>query len=141
VKRTRRSSFVYFIAAETIGAVKIGFSTQHPTKRLRAMQTGCPAPLKLLAYAPATQEEEAKLHQAFAPLGIHGEWFRNEMKLASLLWMFDPDEDRFVSRHDFEGCVHDVLAACISYNVRQPSLSTPEYEASAGVLLIDGERA
>jgi hypothetical protein len=105
------SGFIYFIAAETLGTVKIGFSRSDPTKRLRSLQTGCPAPLKLLAYAPGSQQEEASLHEAFVPLHIHGEWFRHELKLRALISYFEPDERGLVSRTDFEQSLHDVIHA------------------------------
>jgi hypothetical protein len=130
------SGFIYFIAAETLGAVKIGFSGSHPTKRLRALQTGCPAPLRLLFYAPGTQAEEVQLHEAFAPLCIHGEWFRNELKLATLLHFLADDGaeephggERVVPRLWFEASVHDALLCAVDFDPVFSSPKTPEYLA------------
>lgn len=79
------SGFIYFVAAETLNALKIGFSAEHPSIRLKAIQTGCPAPLKLLAYVEGPQSEERQLHKVFAALRMHGEWFRYEGDLKFLV--------------------------------------------------------
>jgi hypothetical protein len=84
------SGFIYFIAAETLGAVKVGFSGNHPSGRLRELQTGSAAPLKLLGFVPGTVEEERGLHKTFAILRIQGEWFRHERTLRYLISMLDP---------------------------------------------------
>jgi len=79
------SGFVYFIEAEKLGVVKIGFSDSHPDRRLRELQTGCPAPLKLLAYFEGTANEERQLHRTFSDLRSHGEWFRLDGDLRFLV--------------------------------------------------------
>ncbi len=70
------TGFIYFIAAEPLGAVKIGYSEAHPGRRLKALQTGCPTPLKLLAFVHGSCEEERALHKVFASLHIRGHPFR-----------------------------------------------------------------
>lgn len=101
------SGFVYFIACEPMSAVKIGYTRCSPYARLSALQTGCPSPLKLLAYVPATIDEEGRLHEAFAPLHIQGEWFRDDLKLRDLIqWLGD---DVKSPRQAFENALHDVL--------------------------------
>lgn len=77
----RIAGFVYFIAAETAGAVKIGFTRHHPSRRLKELQTGCPSPLKLLTFSEGTVDDELSLHGSFADLKIHSEWFRLEGRL------------------------------------------------------------
>lgn len=79
------NGFVYFIAAETVGAVKIGFSRNHPRARLKQLQTGCPAPLKLLAFIEGAPDDEAGLHKRFTDLKIHSEWFRLEGPLLHMV--------------------------------------------------------
>lgn len=79
------TGFIYFIAAEPLEAVKIGFSRYHPASRMSQLQIGSAAPLKLLAFVEGSLKEEAALHQLFASLHIHGEWFRIEGKLQYLL--------------------------------------------------------
>jgi hypothetical protein len=81
----RVNGFVYFIAAETVGAVKIGFSRHHPRARLKHLQIGCPVPLKLLGFVDGDVEQEAHLHGMFVDLAIHGEWFRLEEPLVDMI--------------------------------------------------------
>lgn len=89
-KRTAKA-YVYFIAPDTMAPdrVKIGFTRGHPKKRLAAMQTGSPEKLRLLAFVEAEQFLEGLLHEAFAPLRLHGEWFALGGKLLSLVgWLY-----------------------------------------------------
>ena len=74
--RPRRTGgfFVYFVAAEHSGKIKIGCSDD-PDARIVAMQTGCPVRLKLLATIPGGFEKEKELHGRFAHLRTAGEWF------------------------------------------------------------------
>jgi hypothetical protein len=122
--------FIYFIACEPLEAVKIGFTKTHPKGRLRALQTGCPSPLRLLAFAPGTVEEEALLHATFEPLHIQGEWFRHELKLKALV-AFIASDPRGQDRRSLEESISDVLFAAREFNVLGPSQTTPEYVASA----------
>jgi hypothetical protein len=104
------SGFVYFIACEPLGAVKIGFTKQGPISRLAALQTGSPARLKLLTYFPGDLSDEARLHKAFAPLHISGEWFRHECKLEDFVnWVSGHGERVQSTREAFENALHDVL--------------------------------
>jgi hypothetical protein len=68
---------VYFIGAECrIGEpVKIGIAFD-AARRLRALQTAHPKPLKLLAQMPGDLDEERRLHRRFSRCRLGGEWFR-----------------------------------------------------------------
>lgn len=103
--------FIYFVACEPLQAVKIGFTKSHPHVRLRALQTGCPSRLKLLAFVEGSVDEEQQLHQAFRPLHIHGEWFRHEMKLRDFIFYLDAPSGEPARRPAFESAVADVLPA------------------------------
>jgi hypothetical protein len=104
------SGFVYFIACEPLGAVKIGYTGGNPYARMASLQTGCPSPLKMLAFVPASLDDERRLHDSFAPLGIQGEWFRYECKLVDLVnWMTSHGEVEGATREAFERALHDVL--------------------------------
>ena len=98
---------VYFLACPTLGAIKIGFTRQGVSNRLSALQTGCPAPLKVIGRFPGTVDDERRLHAAFRALHIHGEWFRWEGKLVDLACYIGETNDRGV----FEDAVHDALAS------------------------------
>ena len=78
------SGFVYFIAPEALLCrqqddelryVKIGYTGNKPEARLAALQTGCPAPLTLIAYIDGSPELERDFHNTFADLRMTGEWF------------------------------------------------------------------
>jgi hypothetical protein len=64
---------VYFIGGDE-GAIKIGFSVDPPA-RLRAIQSCCPIPLRILAIASGGVERESYYHFRFADHRLHGEWF------------------------------------------------------------------
>jgi len=69
---------VYFI--RSADKVKIGVSMNVP-QRIKALRTMSGAEVELLAVAKGTQREEAQLHNRFAHLRTHGEWFRAEPEL------------------------------------------------------------
>ena len=69
--------YVYFVVCEISPGVrhlKIGRSID-PESRLSGMQTGNPAPLKLLGYVRGGAALEKSLHRLFGPLRQGGEWF------------------------------------------------------------------
>jgi len=70
-------AYVYFVVCEISPGVrhlKIGRSID-PESRLSGMQTGNPAPLKLLGYVRGGAALEKSLHRLFGPLRQGGEWF------------------------------------------------------------------
>lgn len=69
-------SVVYFVKHE--GLVKIGY-TADLAVRLRSL------PGELIAFLPGGRADEASFHRRFHPLRMHGEWFRNEPPLSTLL--------------------------------------------------------
>ena len=82
----RDDRFVYFIQAGDDGPIKIG-SAVDPIARLKELQVGNPQPLHILMTLADDEGLERQLHQRFAPLRLHGEWFRPEQELAALAWM------------------------------------------------------
>lgn len=65
---------VYVIQARN-GAIKIGFSAE-PHKRLAAIRTHSPLPVRLIAIlGPGTHREERALHDRFDHCRSHAEWF------------------------------------------------------------------
>lgn len=122
------NGYVYFIACEPMEAVKIGFTSKNPFSRLAALQTGSPAPLKMLGYVPGTQDEERKLHAAFSPLGIHREWFRLEWKLRDFVFYLTGDLVGFeISRQRFLNALHDVLMQGM-WNPHQYEIPSDDYD-------------
>jgi hypothetical protein len=68
---------VYFVLAETMQLVKIGFA-RSARDRLRAMQTNSPDQLRLLGVVSTDRAEtlESELHAEFRKLRVRGEWFQ-----------------------------------------------------------------
>lgn len=81
------SGFVYFIGPTDwrLNRIKIGHTTCAPESRLAAMQTGSPFPLELYAFFRGARSVEQLLHETFAPVREHGEWFRMEGKLLAIV--------------------------------------------------------
>lgn len=72
---------VYFVAADGTGLIKIGSSADVPL-RLLSLQTSSPVPLRLVATIPECRAGlEGELHERFAHLHSHGEWYRAEPEL------------------------------------------------------------
>jgi hypothetical protein len=88
-RRSAKPGFVYFIRADD-GLVKIGIA-KDPASRLRNMQTGSAAVLRIIAVhacdSPAAVE--AGLHRQFAHLRQHGEWFSPTPELLMFIASLD----------------------------------------------------
>lgn len=106
-RRRRPYSEVYFIEAEKLGLVKIGWAVNSDQRR-SDLQTGSPDKLTLRGIlvcddAPAL---ERKMHKRFAHLRQHGEWFlpddamrdymrdclfsREAMAIGRIIWCLKP---------------------------------------------------
>jgi len=68
------SSVVYFIQAGEGGPIKIGYASNF-SKRLAALQTGCPVELSVLGMMPGGPREESELHVRLRWHRTRGEWF------------------------------------------------------------------
>lgn len=66
------SGFVYFIACGD--RVKIGYSVD-PAKRLTKINADAPMSCELLGFVSATDFPEQELHDRFAAVRLHSEWF------------------------------------------------------------------
>lgn len=75
-----RFGYVYFVQAETIAHIKIGW-TENLRGRLRGLRTSSPVPLYLLGAIWATMEVERILHSAFEEDRVCGEWFKPHPEL------------------------------------------------------------
>lgn len=67
----------YFIQSVYGGPIKIGSSANSLLSRLKALQTGHPEPLRVLARMPGAFHE-GQLHRRFADWRLTGEWFAAE---------------------------------------------------------------
>jgi hypothetical protein len=75
------SGYVYVIGTELADRVKIGFTSGDPRARLKALQTGCPDELVVIATEVGSQSLERNLHERFAEKRVRGEWFRVDKEL------------------------------------------------------------
>ncbi len=65
---------IYFAEAVGLDRVKIGTSRDVP-RRLKALATLCPCPVRLLRTIEGWLDDERALHALFAAHRSHGEWF------------------------------------------------------------------
>jgi len=77
---TYNLGFVYFLQSGQDGPIKIGYTTDIQ-KRIKALQTAHPFPLKLLLVINGNVDDESKLHKKFNSLRLCGEWFSPDEKL------------------------------------------------------------
>lgn len=133
------SGFVYFIAPEALlhrpqfdegRLVKIGFTSQHPYTRLKALQTGSPLHLKVWAYIRGPKALESAFHRTFGPLSSHGEWFFVTGKLADFMAHLgdEPDVGNLLTEDRIGGAVHDSIFA---KHPPHPSIDRKEWLESA----------
>lgn len=96
------SMSVYFLRREDgIGPIKIGCSS-YPKVRAAQIASDLKAPVVILATAPGTFRDEARLHRQFAEWRLDGEWFApSKDVLAALKYIRDhgklppvPEDDR-----------------------------------------------
>lgn len=67
-----KQEFIYFLAY--VDVVKIGF-TNSLNSRISSIRMMSPVPLALLGAIPGDRHKEQEIHQRFAHLRRHGEWF------------------------------------------------------------------
>ena len=75
---------VYFMHAPDVGLVKIG-ATSSLESRLRALQNGSPVPLVLIGLIDGDKSVERELHNHWAHLRAHGEWFQASEELVAYI--------------------------------------------------------
>lgn len=81
--------YVYFIKPVGMdGPIKIGCSDT-PKHRLMSFSIWSPFPLEIIGFVPGTFKDEGFLHQCFADLHTHQEWFHSSpglrLAIASIL--------------------------------------------------------
>jgi hypothetical protein len=77
---------VYFVQAEDGGSIKIGRSS-NPVLRLASLQTSHPKKLQILATCPGDFGLEGRIHDRLSRFREHGEWFRENDALATIIAM------------------------------------------------------
>lgn len=71
-------SYVYFATAgdDRTTFCKIGFSSGHPSERVKSLRTGCPYEMELAAFFEGDVSFERLLHETFSAIRMNGEWFQ-----------------------------------------------------------------
>jgi len=82
--KTTNSDTVYFIRSLCGGPVKIGRASS-PEDRLADIQRMSPFKLHVLLELPGGAKFERELHQRFAHLRSHGEWFQSAPELLDFI--------------------------------------------------------
>jgi hypothetical protein len=75
---------VYFIKAETYGAIKVGSSVD-PIKRLTELQVSSPDDLELLGVVSGGINIEKRFHRLFRKQHLRGEWYKIEGTCSKIL--------------------------------------------------------
>jgi hypothetical protein len=82
---------VYIIEAVGLDRIKVGF-TSDLVKRLRTIQTSCPAPVLLIAVIRGGRETERDIHRTLRPYRAYGEWFNCDHEIATQFKAMNDDE-------------------------------------------------
>ncbi len=70
---------IYFVQDDE-GAIKIGYTTTDPKRRLAALQTAAKKALVLIGSVRGTTQTERELHARFAGHRLRGEWFSSAIE-------------------------------------------------------------
>jgi hypothetical protein len=81
LKKYAKVGFVYFVQVGTTGPIKIGFTKNEPTMRIRQIQDTSPHKLRWIGYLRGPLSKEGELHKQFAEEWMRGEWFRPSERL------------------------------------------------------------
>lgn len=74
--------YIYFVQVAKF--IKIGFAVD-VGKRIKALQAGCPFPMRLLGTMKGPAYIETRLHERFDNLRRNGEWFSAGKRLLSFI--------------------------------------------------------
>lgn len=86
------NKFVYFAGIDAGSPIKIGQS-KSPEERAVTLS------VKLLGSFASQPRDEILLHQMFAHLNIHGEWFRDHKSLRSFIAKSDAEKRQILDRY------------------------------------------
>jgi hypothetical protein len=76
---------IYYIACTATQRLKIGYTRGEPEVRLKQLQTGSAAELRLIACHDGTQDDERCIHSLLAAYRIRGEWFEASDEVLAFL--------------------------------------------------------
>lgn len=67
---------IYFLLAEELDAVKVGYTSRDPSTRSAEIQIHCPCETRLIRSTAGSKDDELRLHLRWREHWIRGEWFR-----------------------------------------------------------------
>lgn len=82
--RPATEGWVYFIAAEGLDVIKIGFTT-NMSQRMSDIQGHSPAKLRVIKQVKTTYKTEQTLLALFDEYRLHGEWFTAAPELLAFI--------------------------------------------------------
>lgn len=113
--------FIYFVGAEEVGRVKIGFTHYDPDGRFLALATASPVKLSKIGLMRGTITQEKGLHSRFAAHRFQLEWFHHRDEVAEFIaaegrnWasVIREDEDARSEKHQIDHALmmREVMAA------------------------------
>lgn len=86
-KKIAKQGVVYFLLAESVSLVKIGYSGGDITKRIQSIRGQSPIDLCLLGYIHGTMEDEHELHLYYGSKRHHFEWFRFDADILTFIYL------------------------------------------------------
>lgn len=84
VPQIRTRGWIYFIEAEEVALLKIGWSID-PEQRLMQLREQAPIDMRIVSAFAGTISDERRLHRQFKDLRTRSEWFRYEPPLTHLV--------------------------------------------------------
>jgi len=91
---TAKVGMVYFIRDDASHRIKIGTSI-NPFDRLRALQTGSSARLRLMAICEGGRKGEREFHERFDRYRLTGEWFDDANRQITRILLMSLNEGSF----------------------------------------------
>lgn len=83
-----RTGFVYVLATtELTHRFKVGFTTNHPLRRLRTIEGGSPVTLRTVGVWKGTRLNEWEAQHLAVDAHVRGEWFKGEALGVVVVWL------------------------------------------------------
>ena len=84
-KAAKPIGYVYFVGAEEVGRVKIGYTLFDPNGRFETLETGSPVKLSKLGLMRGSLAREAELHSRFKHHHARREWFHLDSEIVEFI--------------------------------------------------------
>jgi hypothetical protein len=81
----KQCGYIYFLLAERLDAVKIGYTRKSIEKRMKECKTWSPYEYDVLKIIEGTMLQEVALHKRFVKYKLRGEWFQYSDELKDFI--------------------------------------------------------